>query len=127
MKWIYIIVSMFLHFLIAILFVRLSRFGSGIPGVFGWFFVYWLITLLLTALMIVLRLFKILKKETFAYIYLGVGCFLTGLFGLFAGVGDIHRDLLWFGLYLITIVIGSAMLSDTIIFNSVNLNTAKSK
>jgi hypothetical protein len=43
-----------------------------------------------------------------------------GVTGLFIGIGDIHRDMLWLCLYLATIVLGLTMLSDTFIVSLTN-------
>ena len=94
--------------------------GSGVPGIFGWFWVYWMIILFLSAAIFVLRLFKSARRQSLTYIGLGLGSFLMGVTGLFIGIGDIHRDMLWLCLYLITIVLGLIMLSDTFIMNLTN-------
>jgi hypothetical protein len=91
--------------------------GSGVPGIFGWFLVYWMIILFLSAAIFVFRLFKSARRQSLSYICLGLGSFLMGVTGLFIGIGDIHRDMLWLCLYLATIVLGLIMLSDTFIMN----------
>jgi hypothetical protein len=94
--------------------------GSGVPGIFGWFWVYWMIILFLSAAIFILRLFKSARRQSLSYIGLGLGSFLTGVIGLFIGIGEIHRDMLWLCLYLATIVLGLIMLSDTFIVNLTN-------
>jgi hypothetical protein len=94
--------------------------GSGVPGIFGWFWVYWLAILLLSGIAFILRLFNVIKRISVLYICLGLGSLLTGVIGLFIGVGDIQRDLLWLVLYLVTIIIGLIMLSDTFVIKLLN-------
>ncbi len=120
MKWIFLISSLAFHTIMALLFIRLSMNGSSVPGVFGWFWVYWMIILFLSAAISVLRLFKSTIRQSLSYICLGLGSFLMGVIGLFIGVGDIRRDMLWLCLYLATIVLGLIMLSDTFIMNLTN-------
>ena len=94
--------------------------GSGVPGIFGWYLAYWMIILFLSAAIFVFRFFKIVKRQSLGYICLGLGSFLTGVIGLFIGIGDIHRDLIWLCLYLATIVLGLIMLSDAFVMNLIN-------
>jgi hypothetical protein len=101
----------------ALLFIRLSSNGTSILGFFGWFMVYWAGILLFSIIAIILRLSRVLKRKSLLYIYLGLGSFLTGLLGVFIGVGDIHRDILWLCLFLTTIVLGAIMLSESFIVN----------
>jgi hypothetical protein len=105
------------HTLMAILFIRLSMNGSGVLGVFGWFIVYWMVILFVSVITFLLRLFNVIRRQSLSYICLGLGSFLTGVIGLFIGIGDVHRDQFWLCLYLITIVLGLIMLSDTFIIN----------
>jgi hypothetical protein len=117
MKWVFLISGLAFHSIMALLFVRLSMRGSGVPGVYGWFLVYWIAILCLSSIALVLRLCSVLKRKSLSYIYLGLGSFLTGIIGLFIGIGDIHRDLIWLCLYLTTILLGLLMLSDVFIVN----------
>lgn len=120
MKWLYLISGLAFHTFMAVLFVKLSMRGSGVPGIFGWSWAYWMVILSLSVVIFVLRLFNIVGRESLSYICLGLGSFLTGVVGLFIGVGDIHRDLLWLCLYIATIVLGLIMLSDSFIMNLIN-------
>jgi hypothetical protein len=117
MKWLFLISSMAFHTIMALLFIRLSMNGSGVPGIFGWFWVYWMAILFLSVIVFVLRLFNVVKRNSLIYICLGLGSLLMGIIGLFIGVGDLHRDLLWLCLYLTTIVLGLIMLSDTFVIS----------
>jgi hypothetical protein len=120
MKWLFLIFSLAFHTLMALLFIRLSANGSRVPGVFGWFFVYWLIISLLSAIAFVARAFNGVKRQSLAYIFLGLGSGLTGVTGLFIGVGEVHRDILWLCLYLGAILLGLTMLSDTFVMNLID-------
>ena len=105
------------HLLMALLFIRLSANGSGVPGVFGWFFAYWIAIASLSAIVLILRLVSALNQRNLFYVCFGLGSLLTGTVGLFIGIGDMYRDLTWLCLYLITILLGSLMLADTFVFN----------
>lgn len=120
MKWLFLIASLAFHTIMALLFLKLSMYGSGMPGIFGWFWVYWIVILFLSATIFVLRLFRIARRQSLSYIALGLGSFLMGVTGLFIGIGDVHRDMLWLCLYLTTIVLGLIMLSDAFVMNLIN-------
>lgn len=101
----------------ALVFVKLSVNGNGVPGVFGWFWVYWMVISFLSVITFISRVFNIIRRPNLSYICIGLGCALTGIFELFIGIGDVHRDLIWLFLYLDTIALGLTMLSDTFIIN----------
>jgi len=120
MKWLFLISSLAFHTIMAQLFIKLSMRGSGVPGIFGWFLVYWMTILFLSVIAFVLRLFKVVNRMSLPYICFGLGSLLTGVIGLFIGIGDINRDLLWLILYLTTVILGLIMLSDTFVINLID-------
>lgn len=120
MKWLFLIYSLIIHSVIAMLLFRISQRGSGVPGVFGWFFAYWSAISILTIVVLILRIFAIVGRHSLGYIFLGLGTFALGTIGLFIGIGDVHRDLLWICLYLATIVLGLIILSDCYFLNLIH-------
>ena|SRR5579863_10497027 len=120
MKWIFLIFSLAFHMLIGLLFIRISRNGSGVPGVFGWFLTYWMLISILAVIVFVLRIFKVVRRNALPYICFGSGSFLLGGIGLFIGIGDINRDLVWLCLYVATIILGLIMLSDALVVNLID-------
>ena len=122
MKWLFLVSGLTFHSLITLLFIHVSRNSTGVLGFFGWFIVYWMFILSFSIVALVLRLFGVLRRQGLLYIYLGLGSFLTGLTGVFIGVGDIKRDILWICLYFATIVLGSTMLSESFIVNLFDRN-----
>jgi hypothetical protein len=100
---------------LTIYFTAIPNQGSDGVGIFGSLFVCWLICLPVSVLIVVFRLFRMIGRTGFVYVFVGLSCFYLGNCGLFLGIGEINRDALWVGLYCITIFIGIFILLDSFI------------
>jgi hypothetical protein len=96
-------------------FARIPNQGSDVLGLFGFFFVCWVVCLPVSLFIVLLRSFRVMGRSGFVYVFAGLSCFYLGNCGLFFGIGDIKRDALWVALYWVTIVIGIFILVDTFI------------
>jgi hypothetical protein len=106
-------------------FARIANQGSDVPGLFGFFFVSWAICLPASMLIVLLRLFGVIGRAGFVYVFLGLSCFYLGNYGLFWGIGDIKRDALWVALYWVTIIVGIIILVDIFILEILRISSKK--
>ena len=121
-KWWNLVLSAAILAALSIYFARIANQG---PGLFGFFFVSWAICLPASVFIVLLRLFTVIGRTAFVYVFLGLSCFYLGNYGLFFGIGDIKRDALWVALYWVTIVIGIVILVDIFIFEILRISSKK--
>jgi hypothetical protein len=114
-KWWNLVWSVAILAALTIYFARIANQGSNVLGLFGFFFVCWVICLPGSVFIVLLRLFRVIGRAGFVYVFVGLSCFYLGNCGLFFGIGDIKRDVLWVALYWVTIVIGIFILVDAFI------------
>jgi hypothetical protein len=114
-KWWNLVWSVAILAALTTYFALVPNQGSDVLGLFGFFLVCWMICLPLSVFIILLRLFRLIGRAGFVYVFLGLSCLYLGNCGLFFGIGDIKRDALWVALYWVTVVIGIFILADTFI------------
>ena len=124
-KWWNLVLSAATLAALSTYFARIANQGSEVPGLFGFFFVGWAICLPASVLIVLLRLFGVIGRAGFVYVFLGLSCFYLGNYGLFLGIGDIKRDALFVVLYWITIVIGIVILVDIFILEIFRIPSKK--
>lgn len=114
-KWWNLVWSVAILATLTTYFARIARYGSNVLGIFGFFFVSWAVCLPISLFIVLLRLFRVIGRVGFVYIFLDVSCFYLGNYGLFFCIDDIKKEALWVVLYMITIIIGIFMLADAFI------------
>jgi len=100
---------------LTIYFTQIPNQGSEGVGLFGFLFLSWVTCLPASVLVVVIRLFGIIGRTSFVYVFVGLSCFYFGNCGLFLGIGEVNRDALWICLYGITIIIGIILLVDSFV------------
>jgi hypothetical protein len=124
-KWWNLVLSAAILAALSTYFARIANQGSDVPGLFGFFFVSWAICLPASMLIVLLRLFGVIGRAGFVYVFLGLSCFYLGNYGLFWGIGDIKRDALWVALYWVTIIVGIIILVDIFILEILRISSKK--
>jgi hypothetical protein len=106
-------------------FARIANQGSNVLGLFGFFFVSWAVCLPISLFIVLLRLFRVIGRAGFVYIFLGVSCFYLGNYGLFFCIDNIKSEALWVALYMATILISIFILVDAFVLEVPGLKHSK--
>jgi hypothetical protein len=124
-KWPNLVWSIVILFALTICSIGISRHGSYVPGLFGFFIVSWMVCLPAATIVLILRLLRIINRGMFPYVFSGVTCFYLGICGLFFGVEDLKRNELWVVLYGLTIALAIFILVDAFVLELPGIRKTK--
>jgi hypothetical protein len=91
---------------------RSSSNGPSILGIFGFFFVCWFVMLLSSMVVLLLRLFRVVSRGSFLYIFVAMAALFLAVCGLWLTRGHTSGYGFWVFLYFLTLAIGALMLID---------------
>jgi hypothetical protein len=91
---------------------KLSASGSSILGIFGFFFVGWGIAFIASIVVFLLRLFRVLNRCSFLYIFAAASSLFLSLCGLWLTKGYHSGYSFWVSLYFLTLALAVLMLID---------------
>jgi glucan phosphoethanolaminetransferase (alkaline phosphatase superfamily) len=91
---------------------KLSANSSNILGVFGFFFVGWGIALTASIVAFMLRLFRVLHRWSFLYIFVSAAALFLSVCGLWLTKGYYSGYIFWVFLYFLTLALSTLMLID---------------
>jgi hypothetical protein len=91
---------------------KLSANGSSILGFFGFFFVGWGLAFIASIVVFLLRLFRVLHRWSFLYIFIASSALFLSVCGLWLSKGYQSGYGFWIFLYFLTLALGAIMLID---------------
>jgi len=91
---------------------KLSAKGSSILGIFGFFFVGWGIAFIASIVVFLLRLFRVLHRWSFLYIFVASSALFLSVCGLWLSKGCQFGYGFWIFLYCLTLALAVLMLID---------------
>jgi hypothetical protein len=91
---------------------KLSANGSSILGIFGFFLVGWVIVFLSSIVAFLLRLFGVLQRWSFFYIFIAVSALFLSVSGLWLTKGYHSGYDIWIFFYFLTLALAVLMLID---------------
>jgi hypothetical protein len=126
-KWPKLIWSIVIIAASAIYASKLSANGSNILGIFGFFFVGWGIAFIASILVFSLRLFRVLHRWSFLYIFIASSEFFLSVCGLWLSKGYQSGYGFWVFLYFLTLALGAIMLIDIFVVEILGLQDRPKK
>jgi len=100
---------------------RLSAAGSSILGIFGFFFVAWGVVFLASIILLPLRLFGLLQRWSFLYIFVAAAALFLSICGLWLTKGYYSGYGFWVFLYFLTLALAVLMLIDIFVVEILGL------
>ena len=100
-RWQKVAISVALLLPLVLVTIRLASSGPNILGILGFYILGWLIIVPLSVACVIFRWLKLLRSQSFIYIFLGVAN--LGLFasGIYFGIGFSKSNWIWLAAYLI--------------------------
>jgi hypothetical protein len=111
-KWPKLIWSILIIAALTVYAAKLSVSGSSILGIFGFFFVGWGVVFLASIVLFSLRLFGLLVRWSFLYIFVAAAALFLSLCGLWLTKGYHSGYGFWVFLYFLTLALAILMLRD---------------
>jgi hypothetical protein len=112
LKWPKLIWSIVLVFAGTFIVERFTTNHPSILGVFGFFFVAWAVALLIRLVVFLLRLFRLVGRWSFLYIFTAATTMFLAVCGLWLTRGYTSGFGFWIFLYFFTLAVAALMLID---------------
>lgn len=112
LKWPKLIWSLVIIFACTVIVERLTANHPSILGIFGFFFIAWAFELLLSVVVFLLRLFRLVERWSFFYIFTAAATMFLASCGLWLTKGYTSGFGFWIFLYFITLAVAVLMLID---------------
>ena len=113
-RWQKVGISLALLVSLVLVSIRLASFGPNILGIFGFYILAWLIIVPLSVACVIFRILKLLRSQSFFYIFLGVANVGLLVGGIYFGIGNSKSNWIWLAAYLICAALALIILAEPI-------------
>jgi len=111
-KWPKLIWSIVIIAAFTIYAAKLSANGPNILGIFGFFLVGWGIAFIASVIVFLLRLFRVIQRRSFLYMFIASSALFLSVCGLWLTRGYHSGYGFWIFLYFLTLALAVLMLID---------------